>query len=147
MEVDGIRVRRMGMTGRRRESESILLGQDMCLEGGERIDSSMKSYLLRKVMDKWREDGCDKNTMFIVSMHDGLLLYLHYKNKLVVLTTEWYTLVADKLERQWLWGGSLLVLKARYKTWTLNSGLDYGMDYVLDFGLDLAFQGFLPSNY
>ena len=47
------------------------------------------------------------------------------------------SLVADKLEQQWLcMGGSLLVLKAgRYKTWTLNSGLDYG----LDFGMDLVF--------
>ena len=47
------------------------------------------------------------------------------------------TLVADKLKRQCMViGGSLLVLKAgRYKTWTLNSGLDYG----LDFGMDLVF--------
>ena len=31
----------------------VLLRQDMCLEGGERIDSSTNSYL-RKVMDKRR---------------------------------------------------------------------------------------------
>ena len=45
-------------------------------------------------------------------------------------------------------GGSLLVLKAgRYKTWTLNSGLDYGLHYGLDFGLELAFWNFsgLPT--
>ena len=45
----------------------------MCLEGGKKIDSSMKSYL-RKVMDKRRRcmDGTrDKNTMIIVCMHDG----------------------------------------------------------------------------
>ena len=35
------------------EKVKVLLGQDMCLEGGERIDSSMKNYL-RKVMDKRR---------------------------------------------------------------------------------------------
>ena len=29
-----------------------------------------------------------------------------------------------------------LFLLCRYKTWTLNSGLDYGLDYGLDFGLD-----------
>ena len=35
------------------EKVKVLLGQDTCLEGGERIDSSMKNYL-RKVMDKRR---------------------------------------------------------------------------------------------
>ena len=57
------------------------------------------------------------------------------------------TLVADKLETV-VMGGSLLVLKAgRYKTWTLNSELDYGLDYGLDFGLKLVFWNFsgLPT--
>ena len=52
MEADGIKVgdwHRMGMAGYG-EKVKVLLGQDMCLGGGERIDSSMKSYL-RKVMD------------------------------------------------------------------------------------------------
>ena len=32
-----------------------------------------------------------------------------------------------------------MVLKAgRYKTWTLNSGLDYGLHYGLDFELDIV---------
>ena len=49
-------------------------------------------------------------------------------------------------------GGSLLVLKAgRYKTWTLNSGLDYGlhyMDSILDWNSRFGtFQGFPPSDY
>ena len=35
------------------EKVKVLLGQDVCVEGGERIDSSVKSYL-RKVMDKRR---------------------------------------------------------------------------------------------
>ena len=39
----------MGMAGRRRESESAARAR----YGGERIDSSVKSYL-RKVMDKRR---------------------------------------------------------------------------------------------
>ena len=39
------------------EKVKVLLGQAMCLEGGERIDSSMKNYL-RKVMDK-RRSGWD----------------------------------------------------------------------------------------
>ena len=39
------------------EKVKVLLGQDMCLEGGERIDSSMKNYL-RKMMDK-RRSGWD----------------------------------------------------------------------------------------
>ena len=33
------------------EKVKVLLGQDMCMEGGERIDRSVNSYL-RKVMDK-----------------------------------------------------------------------------------------------
>ena len=50
------------------------------------------------------------------------------------------SLVADKLERQWLWEVHFCFLKAgRYKTWTLNSGLDYGPHYGLDFELDLMF--------
>ena len=54
------------------------------------------------------------------------------------------TLVADKLEKQWLWEVNFCFLKAgRYKTWTLNSGLDYGLDYRLDSGLDLVFWNFL----
>ena len=35
------------------EKVKVLLGQDMCMEGGERIDRSVKSYL-RKAMDKRR---------------------------------------------------------------------------------------------
>ena len=35
------------------EKVKVLLGQDMCMEGGERIDRSVKSYL-RKVMDERR---------------------------------------------------------------------------------------------
>ena len=31
-----------------------------------------------------------------------ILVCMHCKNKLVVLTTEWFTLVADELKRQWL---------------------------------------------
>ena len=55
--------------------------------------------------------------------------------------------------------------KGRYKTWTLNSGLDYGLDYELDFGLNFGldfgpdssmyeltlyfgtFQAFPPSSF
>ena len=33
------------------EKVKVLLGQDMCMEGGERIDSSVKSYL-SKVINK-----------------------------------------------------------------------------------------------
>ena len=39
------------MAGRRTESESAARTRYMCMEGGERIDSSVKNYL-RKVMDK-----------------------------------------------------------------------------------------------
>ena len=43
------------------------------------------------------------------------------------------SLVADKLERLWLWEVHFCLLKVgRYKTWILNSGLDYGLDYGLD---------------
>ena len=35
------------------EEERVLLGQDMCMEGRERIDTGVKSCL-RKVMDKRR---------------------------------------------------------------------------------------------
>ena len=35
------------------EKVKVLLGQGMCMEGGERIDSSVKNYL-RKVMNKRR---------------------------------------------------------------------------------------------
>ena len=28
--------------------------------------------------------------------------------------------------------------QGRYKTWTLNSGLDYGVDYGLDYGLNFG---------
>ena len=65
----------------------------------------------------------------------GKTLYIyHYKNKLVVLTTDRVvSLVADKLERLWLWEVHFCFLKVcRYKTWILNSGLDYGLDYGLD---------------
>ena len=59
------------------------------------------------------------------------------------------TLVADKLERQWLWEVHFCFLKAgTYKTWTLNSGLDWIKDLILDwtscFG---TFQGFPPSHF
>ena len=57
------------------------------------------------------------------------------------------TLVAEKLETV-VMGGSLLVFKAgRYKTWTLNSELDYRLDYGLDFGVKLMFWNFsgLPT--
>ena len=47
------------------EKVKVLLGQDMCMEGGERIDRSVKSYL-RKVMI----DGTsDKNTTIIYCMY------------------------------------------------------------------------------
>ena len=55
VEVDGIKVGISKGWGWLDEEEKVkvLLGQDMCLEGGERVDSSMKSYL-KKVMDKRR---------------------------------------------------------------------------------------------
>ena len=74
-------------------------------------------------------------------MHASLQKQVGFFNHRVV------TLVAEKLETV-VMGGSLLVLKAgRYKTWTLNSELDYRLDYELDFGLDLVFWNFsgLPT--
>ena len=38
------------------EKVKVLLGQDMCMEGGDRINSSVKSYL-RKVIGKTRWMG------------------------------------------------------------------------------------------
>ena len=32
----------------------------------------------------------------------AVIIAYHYKNRLVVLTTEWVTMAADKLKRQWL---------------------------------------------
>ena len=64
---------------------------------------------------------------------------MHYKDKLVVLTTEWLPSCRQTGETVAI-GGSLLILKAgRYKTWTLNSELDYG--------LDLVFWNFPPSDF
>ena len=57
MGVDGGRTwtwQRMGCL--EEEKVKVLLDQDMCMEGGERIDSSVKSYL-RKVINKcWHCD-------------------------------------------------------------------------------------------
>ena len=35
--------------------------------------------------------------------------------------------------------------QGRYKTWTLNSGLDYGVDYGLDYGLNFGLDFGLNS--
>ena len=81
--VDGSRVwtwRRMGMDGRRTESESAARTRYMCMEGGERIDSSVKNYL-RKVMDK-RWMGLGTRTQWSLYVHWWPIAGSYWFNKL-----------------------------------------------------------------
>ena len=91
----------------------------MCLEGGERIDSSMKNYL-RKVMDKRRRwMGLGTRTKYIVCTRDGL--QQAHTDSLLSLTTDTQQALRHgiarwtKSHKVYEWCKRHYVLKCRHK--------------------------------